>query len=110
MKEKKLVITGMGAVTPIGIGVAAYWESLMAGKCGVGPITRFDASGLAVRIAAEVEMYDPAKYLPKNGRFRGAGRKRPSRRPGPYGDRHGHLNGGDLHHCSNPGRTDPADP
>ena len=66
MKEKKLVITGMGAVTPIGIGVAAYWESLMAGKCGVGPITRFDASGLAVRIAAEVEMYDPAKYLPKN--------------------------------------------
>ena len=39
MKQKTLVITGMGAVTPIGIGVAAYWEALKAGRCGVGPVS-----------------------------------------------------------------------
>lgn len=66
MKKTRLVITSMGAVTPIGIGVLEFWKSLIAGTCGVAPITRFDASDLAVRIAAEVKMYDPAKYLPKN--------------------------------------------
>lgn len=66
MKKTRLVITSMGAVTPIGIGVQSFWENLIAGKCGVAPITRFDASDLQVRIAAEVTMYDPAKYLPKN--------------------------------------------
>lgn len=53
MKEQKLVITGMGAVTPIGIGVDAYWSALVEGQCGVGKITRFDASELPVQIAAE---------------------------------------------------------
>ena len=48
MKEQKLVITGMGAVTPIGIGVDAYWSALVEGQCGVGKITRFDASELPV--------------------------------------------------------------
>ena len=65
MKEKTLVITGMGAVTPIGIGVAAYWEALKAGRCGVGPITRFDASGLPVQIAAELKGFDPGDHMPK---------------------------------------------
>lgn len=66
MNQPKLVITGMGAVTPIGIGVRSFWENLIAGQCGVGAITRFDASGLPVQIAAEVKMFDPAKYLPKS--------------------------------------------
>lgn len=66
MNQPKLVITGMGAVTPIGIGVESFWNNLIAGECGIGPITRFDASGLPVRIAAEVKMFDPAKYLPKS--------------------------------------------
>ena len=65
MKEKTLVITGMGAVTPVGIGVDAYWCALIDGKCGVGPITRFDASGLPVQIAAELKGFDPADYMPK---------------------------------------------
>lgn len=65
MKEKTLVITGMGAVTPVGIGVTAYWSALIAGKCGVGPITRFDASGLPVQIAAELKGFDPADHMPK---------------------------------------------
>ncbi|MDD5953243.1 MAG: beta-ketoacyl-ACP synthase II [Oscillospiraceae bacterium] len=66
MDQPKLVITGMGAVTPVGIGVEPFWKNLIDGRCGVGPITRFDASGLPVRIAAEVDMFDPANYLPKS--------------------------------------------
>ena len=65
MKEKNLVITGMGAVTPIGIGVNEYWRALTEGKCGVGPITRFDASGLPVQIAAELKDFDPTAFMPK---------------------------------------------
>lgn len=66
MTQTRLVVTGMGAVTPVGIGVREYWDNLLAGQCGVAPITRFDASDLAVQIAAEVKMEDPARYLPKN--------------------------------------------
>ena len=58
MEEKKLVITGMGAVTPLGIGVDAYWQNLIGGRCGIGPITRFDARDLPVRIAGEVRDFD----------------------------------------------------
>lgn len=65
MKEKTLVITGMGAVTPIGIGVSAYWEALVSGHCGIGRITRFDASDLPVQIAAELKDFDPADHMPK---------------------------------------------
>lgn len=65
MKENTLVITGMGAVTPVGIGVDAYWRSLIAGACGIGRITRFDASGLPVQIAAELKGFDPAAHMPK---------------------------------------------
>ena len=57
MTDGRIVITGMGAVTPIGIGVADYWRALIDGKSGVGPLTRFDASMLPVRIAAEVRNF-----------------------------------------------------
>ncbi len=65
LNSTTLVITGMGAVTPIGIGVDAYWNALVAGKCGVGRITRFDASDLPVQIAAELKDFDPANFMPK---------------------------------------------
>lgn len=65
LDQTKLVITGMGAVTPIGVGVLAYWQALTAGKCGIGRITRFDASDLPVQIAAELKDFDPAAYMPK---------------------------------------------
>ncbi|MBQ7456883.1 MAG: beta-ketoacyl-[Desulfovibrio sp.] len=64
--QTKLVISGMGCVTPIGIGVATYWENLLAGLCGVGAITRFDASPLPVRIAAEVPNFCPEDYFEKS--------------------------------------------
>lgn len=64
MKEK-LVVTGMGAVTPLGIGVDSYWENLINGACGVSHITRFDAGESAVQIAAEVKNFYPDDFMTK---------------------------------------------
>lgn len=64
MEETALVITGMGAVTPVGVGVPAYWNNLVAGVCGIGPITRFDTAALPVRIAAEVRDFDTSAPVP----------------------------------------------
>ena len=64
MKER-LVITGMGAVTPIGIGVETYWSNLIAGKCGVQRITRFDPETSPVKIAAQVKDFDPDEFMTK---------------------------------------------
>lgn len=61
----RIVITGMGAVTPIGIGVTDYWKALVSGACGIAPITRFDTSGLPVTFAAEVKNFSPEDYMPK---------------------------------------------
>lgn len=63
--NSRLVITGMGAVTPIGIGVEEYWSNLVAGKCGVDKITKFDVSELPVKIAAEVKDFDAEQFMPK---------------------------------------------
>lgn len=64
MKEQ-IVITGMGAVTPIGIGLENYWKGLVNCVQGIGPITRFDTTDLPVKIAAEVKDFDPVEYMPK---------------------------------------------
>lgn len=64
-KSDRLVITGMGAVTPIGIGVDEYWKNLTEGKCGVDRISRFDTENLPVKIAAEVKNFDPLAFMPK---------------------------------------------
>ena len=63
--KKKIVITGMGAVTPIGSGVDEYWNNLIAGACGIDRIRQFDADDLAVQIAAEVHSFDLQRYMPK---------------------------------------------
>lgn len=63
---KKIVITGMGAVTPVGIGVDNYWENLTAGKSGIDTIKSFDASELAVQFAGEIKNFNPSDYLPKD--------------------------------------------
>lgn len=60
--EKRVVITGIGAVTPVGIGKDAFYEALLAGKSGIGPITHFDASEYATRIAGEVKDFDITNY------------------------------------------------
>jgi 3-oxoacyl-[acyl-carrier-protein] synthase II len=62
---KRVVVTGMGALTPIGNNVSTFWESLIAGKSGAGKITKFDASLFRTQIAAELKGFDPAEYLDK---------------------------------------------
>jgi 3-oxoacyl-[acyl-carrier-protein] synthase II len=61
--SQRIVVTGMGAVTPLGLDVASTWEGLVAGRSGVGPITQFDPSRVAARIAAEVKGFDSSSVL-----------------------------------------------
>lgn len=61
--HQRVVVTGMGAVTPVGNEVATMWDKLIAGRSGVGMITAFDASQLKVRIGAEVKGFDPLAYM-----------------------------------------------
>src|SRR5690554_1109233 len=62
---KRVVITGLGAVTPIGLGREEFWNSLIEGKSGVGYVTRFDTSNHDTKIAAEVKDFDPSLYMNK---------------------------------------------
>lgn len=61
--KRRIVVTGMGAVTPLGIGVEKSWQSLCQGKSGVGVITRFDASDFRTRIAGEVKGFNPSDFI-----------------------------------------------
>ena len=63
--SRRVVITGLGVVTPLGVGVDKTWHAVCAGQSGIGPITRFDAAGYACRIAAEVKDFDPADHIEK---------------------------------------------
>lgn len=63
MEKRRVAITGLGAVTPLGLNVDAYWEGLLAGKSGVAPIALFDASEYTSRIAAEVKDFSPVDYI-----------------------------------------------
>ena len=63
---RRVVITGMGCVTPIGNDVPAFWESLKNGKCGIGPITHFDTTDYKVKVAGEVKDFDPLQYMEKS--------------------------------------------
>ena len=62
---ERVVITGMGAVTPLGNDVPTFWAGLKAGKCGIGPITHFDASEYKAKLAAEVKDFNPTAYMDK---------------------------------------------
>jgi len=64
-KNRRVVITGIGLVTPLGIGIEENWQALIEGKSGVGPITRFDANGYQTRFAGEVKNFNPEDFLPK---------------------------------------------
>src|SRR5207245_1577009 len=61
--RRRVVVTGLGLVTPLGIGIEANWESLVAGRSGIGPITRFDASALPARVAAEGRYCEPGRFI-----------------------------------------------
>ncbi len=63
MKLKRVVVTGLGALTPLGNTVSEYWDGLVNGRSGAAPITRFDASKFKTRFACEVKNFDPATFL-----------------------------------------------
>jgi len=63
MEKRRVVVTGVGLVTPLGVGVQATWENLLAGNSGVGPISRFDCRDFAVKIAAEVKGFQAEEYF-----------------------------------------------
>lgn len=63
IKRNRVVVTGMGVLAPNGIGLKAFWDSLVAGRSGVGPITSFDASAFKSRIAGEVKGFEPLDYI-----------------------------------------------
>ena len=70
--DRRIVITGLGTVNPVGIGVEETWRGIRAGKSGVGPITSFDTADYDVKIAAEVKDFDPNAWMdPKNARKMG---------------------------------------
>jgi len=62
---RRVVITGVGAVTPVGNTAEEFWAALIQGKSGIGPITRFDASPLPTKIASELKKFDPLRYMNK---------------------------------------------
>jgi len=64
MKLKRVVVTGMAAITPIGNDLATSWQNLLKGVSGAGPITRFDATGFDTTFACEVKDFDPSQYFP----------------------------------------------
>ncbi len=61
--KRRVAVTGMGIISPLGLGLEENWTALMAGKSGVGPITKFDTQAFAVKIAGEVKGFEPEKYI-----------------------------------------------
>ena len=61
--RRRVVVTGIGLVSPVGLTARENWDALLAGRSGIGPITRFDASDYACRIAGEVKGFDPSLFL-----------------------------------------------
>jgi len=63
---RRVAITGIGVISPVGNDRESFWESLVSGKNGIGPITRFDTDGFKVKIAAEVKGFEPSLYMDRN--------------------------------------------
>ena len=64
MSKKRVVVTGLSAFTPLGLGLEASWSALLSGESGIGPITSFDASEYAARIAGELKGFNPEDHIP----------------------------------------------
>ena len=69
MSKRRVVVTGLGIVSPVGSDIATAWAAILAGRSGIKPITRIDATPFATRFAGEVEGFDVASYIsPKEAR------------------------------------------
>src|SRR5207244_3452834 len=65
MTKRRVVVTGMGMISPLGVGNQPTWEGLIAGRSGIGPITKFDAAQFSTRIAGEVKGFNPEQWIEK---------------------------------------------
>ena len=63
MKERRVVVTGCGAISCVGNSVPELWDSMVNGRCGLGPVTKFDATDYRTKIAGEVRNFDITKYM-----------------------------------------------
>ena len=68
MKQRRVVITGMGVVSPIGVGIVETFDALVEGRCGIRRIEAFDASRFRAQIGGEIDGIDVRDYVPKNYR------------------------------------------
>jgi 3-oxoacyl-[acyl-carrier-protein] synthase II len=65
MNKRRVVVTGLGVISPLGVGTDATWQGLVEGRSGIGPITKFDASAYPCRIAGEIQGFNPENYIEK---------------------------------------------
>jgi 3-oxoacyl-[acyl-carrier-protein] synthase II len=65
LNKRRVVVTGLGMISPLGVGNEPTWQGLIEGRSGIGPITKFDASAYAARIAGEVKGFDPENWIEK---------------------------------------------
>ncbi len=65
MSKRRVVVTGLGVVSPLGIGIKENWEAICAGRSGIGPVTAFDTTGFPSRIAGEIKNFDVVRFLPE---------------------------------------------
>src|SRR5690606_21851049 len=63
-QQRRVVVTGLGILSPVGLDLASSWEGITSGRSGIGPITHFDASAFPTRIAGEVKGFDPGNWIP----------------------------------------------
>lgn len=63
MNDRRVVITGCGAISCVGNSVPELWDAVSAGRCGIGPVTRFDSTGFRTQLAGEVKNFDSARYM-----------------------------------------------
>ncbi|MBI3467025.1 MAG: hypothetical protein HY000_28760, partial [Planctomycetes bacterium] len=63
---RRVVVTGLGVISPLGVGTAAFWDGLVQGRSGIGRIAAFDPTGLPTTIGGEVRGYDARKFVPSN--------------------------------------------
>ncbi|MEE1357337.1 MAG: beta-ketoacyl synthase N-terminal-like domain-containing protein, partial [Clostridia bacterium] len=68
--NRRVVVTGMGAITPVGNSVQECWQNLVAGKNGIGPITLFDTENYKAKLGAEVKNFNPLDYMEKSDMLR----------------------------------------